>query len=390
MNNNDEEEEKMHITRLCAVLGFATALATGVASAEITIGVSLGATGPGASLGIHYKNAFTLLPKTLGGEPVKYIILDDASNPTNAAKNARKLVTEDKVDALMGSNGVPSAVQMIQVAAETKTPMIALTPVPPLPPERAAWTFVVPQTTELMMGAIAEQMKAHGVKTVAYIGFSDTWGDMVLNALESDAALAGFKIVTNERYARADTSVTGQVLKILSVKPDAVVIGGSGTGGALPHIALVERGYKGPIYHNHGTVNAEFIKVGGKDVEGAIAVTGPLIVPEELPAGYPTKAVSLDFTKRYEAAFGAGTRNAFAGYTYDGYLLLNAAVPAALKKAKPGTPAFRDALRAALENVKNLVGSHGVYNMSPSNHNGLDERARVLVKVENGAWRLLK
>jgi branched-chain amino acid transport system substrate-binding protein len=389
MNDNDEEG-KMQITRVCAALGFATALAAGVASAEITIGVSLGATGPGASLGIHYKNAFTLLPKTLGGEPVKYIILDDASNPTNAAKNARKLVIEDKVDALMGSNGVPSAVQMVQVAAETKTPMIALTPIPPLPPERAAWTFVVPQPTELMMGAIAEHMKAHGIKTIGYIGFSDTWGDLVLKALEFHAASAGYKILTNERYARADTSVTGQVLKIMAANPDAVVVGGSGTGGALPHIALVERGYKGQIYHNHGTVNAEFIKVGGKNVEGAIAVTGPLIVPEELPADYPTKAVSLDFTKRYEAAFGAGARNAFAGYTYDGYLLLNAAVPTALKKAKPGTVEFRDALRASLENVKGIVGSHGVYNMSPSNHNGLDDRARVLVKVENGAWRLLK
>lgn len=380
----------MHITRLGAVLGFAAAIAASAASAEITIGVSLGSTGPGASLGINYKNAFTLLPKTLGGEPVKYIILDDASNPTNAAKNARKLIIEDKVDALMGSNGVPSAVQMVQVAAEAKTPMIALTPVPPLAPEQFHWTFVVPQPTELMMGAIAAHMKAHGVKTVGYIGFSDTWGDLVLNALKSDAASAGYKIVADERYARTDTSVTGQVLKILSLKPDAVVVGGSGTGGALPQIALIEHGYKGPIYHNHGTVNAEFIKVGGKDAEGAIAVTGPLIVPEELPADYPTRAVSLDFTKRYEAAFGAGRRNGFSGYTYDGYLLLNAAVPAALKKAKPGTAAFREALRASLENVKNLVGSHGVYNMSPTDHNGLDQRARVLVKVENGAWRLLK
>jgi branched-chain amino acid transport system substrate-binding protein len=380
----------MHITRLGAVLGFAAAIAASAASAEITIGVSLGSTGPGASLGINYKNAFTLLPKTLGGEPVKYIILDDASNPTNAAKNARKLIIEDKVDALMGSNGVPSAVQMVQVAAEAKTPMIALTPVPPLAPEQFHWTFVVPQPTELMMGAIAAHMKAHGVKTVGYIGFSDTWGDLVLNALKSDAASAGYKIVADERYARTDTSVTGQVLKILSLKPDAVVVGGSGTGGALPQIALIEHGYKGPIYHNHGTVNAEFIKVGGKDAEGAIAVTGPLIVPEELPADYPTRAVSLDFTQRYEAAFGAGRRNGFSGYTYDGYLLLNAAVPAALKKAKPGTAAFREALRASLENVKDLVGSHGVYNMSPTDHNGLDQRARVLVKVENGAWRLLK
>jgi branched-chain amino acid transport system substrate-binding protein len=389
-NHNDEEGREMKTTRFCAALGLATALVASAASAEITIGVSLGATGPGASLGIHYKNAYTLLPKTLGGEPVKYIILDDASDPTNAAKNARKLVSEDKVDALMGSNGVPSALQMVQVAAETKTPMIALTPIPLLPPERHHWTFVVPQPTELMMGAIAEQMKARGIKTIGYIGFSDTWGDLVLKALEFHAASAGYKILTNERYARADTSVTGQVLKIMAANPDAVVVGGSGTGGALPHIALVERGYKGPIYHNHGTVNAEFIKVGAKNVEGAFAVTGPLIVPEELAANFPTKAVSLDFTRRYEAAFGAGARNAFAGYSYDGYLLLNAAVPAALKKAKPGTAEFRDALRASLENVKNLIGSHGVYNMTPSNHNGLDERARVLVKVENGAWRLVK
>jgi branched-chain amino acid transport system substrate-binding protein len=375
--------------RLLAAFAIAGAIAAGSAHAEITIGVSLGSTGPGASLGIHYKNAFQLMPKTLGGEPVKYIILDDASDPTNAAKNARKLVSEDKVDALMGSNGVPSAVQMAQVAAEAKTPMLVLTPAV-LSPAVAHWSFVVPQTTELMMGAIAEQLKAKGVKTVGYIGFSDTWGDLVLKATESLAQANGYKVVTNERYARADTSVTGQVLKIIAANPDAVVVGGSGTGGALPHVALVERGYKKPIYHNHGTVNAEFIKVGGKSVEGAVAATGPLIVAEELPANFPTKAMSLDFTKRYEASFGAGSRNAFAGYSYDGYLLLNAAVPEALKKAKPGTPEFREALRGALENVKNLVGTHGVYNMSPANHNGLDERARVTVHVENGAWRLMK
>lgn len=361
----------------------------GVAQAEITVGVSLGITGPGASLGVHYRNAFQLLPKTLGGEPVRYIILDDGSDPTNAAKNARKLVTEDKVDALMGSNGVPSALQMAQVAAESKTPITVLTPAN-LSAQVLHWSFIVPQSTELMMGAIAEQMKQKGVKTVGYIGYSDTWGDLVYKALESHAAASGYKIVTNERYARADTSVTGQVLRIISVNPDAVVIGGSGTGGALPHVALVERGFKKPIYHNHGTVNAEFIKVGGKAVGGAVAVTGPLIVPEELPDSFATKKTSLEFTKRYESAFGAGTRNAFAGYTYDAFLILDAAVPEALKKAKPGTPEFREALRAALENVRNVVGTHGVYNMDPKNHNGLDERARVLVHVENNSWRLLK
>ena len=376
--------------RLGISLALATAFAANAAHADITVGVSLGITGPGASLGVHYRNAFQLVPKTLGGQPVKYIILDDASDPTIAAKNARKLIAEDKVDALMGSNGVPSAMQMIQVAAEAKTPMVALTPVSALPPDKLHWTFVVPQATELMLGAVAAHMKARKVKTVGYVGFSDTWGDLVLKALEFHAPSAGFKIVTNERYARADTSVTGQVLKIMAANPDVVVVGGSGTGGALPHIALAERGYKGTIYHNHGTVNAEFIKVGGSKVEGAIAPTGPLIVPEELPANSPTKAVSSDFIKRYESSVGAGSRNAFAGYSFDGVLLLDAAASAALKKAKPGTAEFREALRAGLENVRNIVGTHGVYNMKPSDHNGLDERARVLVRVQKGAWRLMK
>ena len=380
---------KLRIVAAAAVTSVAIGFAATVAHAEIVVGVSLGITGPGASLGVHYRNAFQLMGKTLGGEPVRFIILDDASDPTNAAKNARKLISEDKADVLMGSNGVPSAVQMAQAAAEARLPMLLMSPAV-VTGDVLRWSFMVPQPTELMMSAVAEQLKAHGVKTVGYIGYTDTWGDLVYNAMQLHAPKYGFKVVTNERYARADTSVTGQVLRLISANPDAVVVGGSGTGGALPHVALVERGYKKGIYHNHGTVNAEFIKVGGKAVAGAVAPTGPIVVPEELPDNFPTKKVSLDFIKRYEATFGAGTRNAFAGYSYDGFLILDAAAPAALKKGKPGTPEFREALRSAIENVKDVVGTHGVYNMSPQNHNGLDERARVLVQVDNGAWHLLK
>ena len=365
------------------------AFAGAAVAQEVTIGLTMGATGPGASLGIHYKNAFQLMPKTIGGQPVKFIILEDKTDATEAAKNARKLITEDKVDAFMGSVAVPSTTQLAQIANELKTPHMALSPVA-LPPDKLQWSFVVPQPTTLMMSAIVDHMKAHGIKTVGYIGFSDSWGDIVYKSLEELAGPAGIKIVTNERYARADTSVTGQVLKIMAADPDAVVVGGSGTGGALPHLALVERGFKKQIYHNHGTVNREFIKVGGKSVEGAIAVTGALIVPEDLPDDNPVKKVALDFTTRYEQTFGPGTRNAFAGYSYDAFLLLDAAVPVAIKKAKPGTQEFRQALHDALENVKNVIGTHGVYNMTPTDHTGLDQRARVLVQVVNGEWRLMK
>jgi branched-chain amino acid transport system substrate-binding protein len=359
------------------------------AAQEVTVGVTLGATGPGASLGIHYKNAFQLFPKTLGGLPVKYIILEDATDPANAAKNARKLIAEDKADVIMGSVSVPSTTQVAQIATEAKTPMVALSPVA-LPPDKLEWTFVVPQPVPLMMSAVVEHMQKAGVKTVGYIGFSDSWGDLVLKALQQHAEPAGIKVVTDERYARADTSVTGQVIKVLAANPDAVVVGGSGTGGALPHLGLVERGYKKQIYHNHGTVNREFIKIGAKGVEGAIAPTGPLIVPEELPADNPIKKVAGDFTQSYEKTFGDGSRNAFAGYSYDGFLILDAAVPLAAKKAKPGTPEFRAALRDAIESVKNVVGSHGVYSMGPKDHTGLDNRARVLVQVQGGSWRLMK
>lgn len=380
----------MHMKKLLPLtFGLAVSLASTALAQEVTIGVTMGATGPGASLGIHYKNAYQLMPNTLGGLPVKYIILEDNTDPTTAAKNARKLITEDKVDAVMGSVSVPSTTQIGLIATETKTPLIALSPVA-LPPDKREWIFTVPQPVPLMMSAVVEHMKAKGIKTVGYIGYSDSWGDLVLNSLKQYAEPAGIKIIAEERYARADTSVTGQVIKLLGVDPDAVVAGGSGTGGALPQIGLVERGYKKQIYHNHGTANLEFIKVGGKSVEGAIAPTGALLVPEELPADHPLKKVASDFIKRYEEKFGPGSRNGFAGYAYDGYLLLNAAVAEAAKKAKPGSPEFRQALRDALENVKNVVGTHGVYSMTPTDHTGLDNRARVLVRVENGAWRLVK
>ena len=375
--------------KLLLAMALTAGFAGGAVAQEVTIGLTMGTTGPGASLGVHYKNAFQLMPKTIGGYPVKFIMLEDKTDATEAAKNARQLITEDKVDALMGSVAVPSTTQIAQIAAELKTPLMALSPVA-LPPEKLEWTFVVPQSTTLMMSAVVDHMKAKGVKTVGYIGFSDSWGDIVLKSLDQAAGPAGIMIVSNERYARADTSVTGQVLKVMAGDPDAVVVGGSGTGGALPHIGLVERGYQKQIYHNHGTVNREFIRVGGKNVEGAIAPTGPLIVAEDLPPDNSVKKVALDFITRYEQTFGPGSRNGFAGYSYDGFLLLDAAVPVAAKQAKPGTPEFRQALRDALENVKNVVGTHGVYNMTPKDHNGLDERARVLVRVENGEWRLLK
>ena len=365
----------------------------GSASAEVKIGVVVSSTGPAASLGIPERNTISLLPQTIGGQKIEYIILDDASDTTAAVTAARKLVQENKVDLLLGTTTTPASLAMIDVAAESKTPMISLAAseviIKPVDAKRN-WVFKTPQTDAIMATAIVDHMARGGVKTVGYIGFNDAYGEGWLKELQASAAKKGLKIVATERYARNDTSVTGQALKLFAARPDAVLIGASGVPAVLPQKALNERGYKGKIYQTHGVANADFLRVGGKDVEGAYLPAGPVLVADQLPASNPTRKVGLNYMKLYEAKYGKDSVSTFGAHAWDAGLLLQKAIPAALKKAKPGTPEFRAALRDAIENAPNVIGAHGIFNMSKTDHLGLDARSRVMVQVQGGTWKLLK
>ena len=371
------------------LLGLLLMLASSMGCAEVVVGVSVSATGPGASLGVHVSKAIALLPKTIGGEAVRYVVLDDTSDPTIGAKNARRFAVEDNVDVIIGSSTVPVALAQGAVANEARIPFIALCPIP-IDAMKQTYLFAVPQPIPLMVSAVVEHMQANKVKSVGYIGFSDSWGDANYNALKSSGGVAGLDVTTNERYTRADTAVTGQMLKVLASNPDAIFVGASGTPADLPQIAAVDRGYRKQIYHTHGVVNPDFIRVGGKSTEGVIAPTGPVVVAEQLAANDPLKSTGLQFLKQYEDAYGAGSRNAFAAYAWDSGVILQNALPVALKTSKPGTPAFRDALRDAIEVGKDVKGTHAIYNMSATDHYGVDKRARVLVKVDNGEWKLVR
>jgi branched-chain amino acid transport system substrate-binding protein len=279
---------------------------------------------------------------------------------------------------------------MIDAAAEAQTPMISMAAsariVEPVDAKKR-WVFKTPQNDIMMALAIVTHMAEQGIKTAAYIGFADAYGEGWYQEFAKIAPVKGITIVANERYNRNDTSVTGQVLKLLAAKPDAVLIGGSGTPAVLPQKTLKERGFTGKFYQTHGVANNDFLRVGGKDVEGTFLPSGPVLVAAQLPASHPVKKSASDYVAKYEAAFGKGTVSTFGGHAWDAGLLMQAAVPVALKKAQPGTPAFRAALRDALEGVKELSGAHGVFNMSPTDHLGLDQRARVMVKIENGTWK---
>ena len=379
-----------HLPKLAVGLALvATAFA---AHADIKVGVVLSATGPAASLGIPEKNVFALLPTTIGGEKVEYIILDDATDTTTAVKNIRKLTSEDKVDVVIGSTVTPSSLAMTDVASETGTPLISMaaSAVIVQPAEgNKRWAFKTPQNDAQMASAIVEHMKAAGVKTVGFIGFADAYGEGWYKEFSKAAEAAGIKTVADERYNRTDTSVTGQVLKIMSGKPDAVLIGAAGTPAALPQRTLKERGYAGKYYQTHGVANNDFLRVGGKDVEGTFLPAGPVLVADQLPETNPVKKSALEYVQKYEAAHGKGV-STFGGHAWDAGKLIQAAIPVALKKGKPGTPEFRAALRDALEANKDVAGAHGIFTLSATDHVGLDNRSRVMVTIENGAWKLVK
>ena len=363
----------------------------GAATAQIKVGVSVSATGPAASLGIPEKNTIALLPKTIAGKTVEYIVLDDATDPTTAVRNARKLISEDKVDLIIGSTVTPNSLAMTDVAAESETPMISMAAsasiIEPQDAKRR-WVFKTPQNDSHMTTAILSHMADAGVKTVGFIGFSDAYGEGWYREISKLADIRKIKLVANERFARPDTSVTGQILKILAANPDAVLIAGSGTPAALPQKTLKERGYKGKIYQTHGVANNDFLRVCGKDCEGTWLPSGPILVAEQLPDSNPVKKSALTYKGAYEKAYGAGSVSTFGGHAWDAGALLANAVPAALKAGEPGTKEVRKGLRDAIENTRELAGAHGIFNMSSTDHLGFDQRSRVMVQIADGKWKL--
>jgi branched-chain amino acid transport system substrate-binding protein len=379
-----------HTKFLVAAAALALAV-SGTARGDINIGVTLSATGPAASLGIPERNTFELLPTTIAGQKINWIVLDDGSDTTKAVTNTRKLLSEDKVDVIVGSTVTPNSLAMMDIVADAETPMIAMAAsgriVDPANP-KTKWVFKTPQSDSLMADAIAVSMKANGVKTIGYIGFNDAYGDSWLTEIKRSAQTAGIKVVAEEKYNRNDASVTGQILKIVATNPDAVLIGASGTPAATPQKELATRNYKGKVYQTHGVANPDFLRVVGKEGNGTILPAGPMLVYEQLPASNPVKKSAAEYVTKYEAKY--GTRSTFGGHAWDAYLLLSHAIPDALKKAKPGTKEFRAALRDGLENARDIHGAHGVFNMSPQDHNGLDNRARMMIRIEDGKWVVIK
>ena len=379
------------LNMLLAVAGVALA-ASLPAHAQVKIGVIASSTGPTAFVGIPQKNAVALLAKKAGNLDVEYIVLDDASDSTQSVTLTKKLLSESKIDAMIGPSGSPNAMGVLQFMAEAQTPMLAPvgTPAVVIPmDDKKRWVFKTHPNDDIIGAGLIAAMAKRGVKTIGFIGYNDPYGESWFKAISPLAEKAGIKIIASERYSRQDTSVTGQVVKLIAAKPDAVLVAGVAAGAALPHGQLIDAGYKGPIFHTHGSATGAFIQIGAKKVEGALVVGPALLVIDEIADANPVKKVAMDFIGPYEKQFGQRPPIFGAG-VYDASLLLGRAIPEAAKKAKPGTPEFRAALRDAIETTKDMTMSQGIVSMTPQDHSGYDQRGTVLITVKDGKFALVK
>ncbi|HZE54344.1 MAG TPA: ABC transporter substrate-binding protein [Bradyrhizobium sp.] len=378
--------KKLRLSAAVAAAALALpAFAACAQTSEITIGISISTTGPAAALGIPERNALEFVPKEIGGVPLKVIVLDDGGDPTNATTNARRFITETKADIIMGSSTTPPTIAVSNVANEAGIPHIGLAPFP-VTPERTKWSVVMPQPVPIMGKVLYEHMKAHNVKTVGYIGYSDSYGDLWFNDFKTQGVPMGMTLVDEERFARPDTSVAGQVLKLVAANPDAVLVGASGTAAGLPQTALRERGYKGLIYQTHGAASMDFIRIAGPAAEGVIMASGPVMNPEGQPDSALTKKPGLALNTAYEAKYGPNSRSQFAGHGYDAFEVLKRVIPTALKTAKPGTVEFREAIRQAFLSEREIAASQGVYNWTEKDRSGLDDRSRIILTVKDGKY----
>jgi branched-chain amino acid transport system substrate-binding protein len=361
------------------------------AHAQMKVGVISSATGPTAVVGIPQKNTAALLPRQIGGTTVEYVVYDDASDPTQSVALVKRLLSEERVDAIIGPSGSPNAMASLQFVAEARTVMLAPvgTPAVVLPmDDNKRWVYKTTQNDDLISEAIVGHMARHAVKTVGFIGLNDAYGESWFRTFVPMAEKAGIKLVANERFARTDQSVIGQAAKIIAANPDAVLVGAAGGPTVLPQTTLVERGYKGQVYQTHGAATPDFVRLGAKAVEGTVMAASLMLVLDEVPDTNPAKKVAQTYIAAYEKMYGTKPAT-FGANVYDAGLLLQRAVPEAAKKGKPGTPEFRSALRDALEQTKELVGTQGVYNMSPQDHSGFDRRGRELMQLRNGVWQRL-
>ncbi|SMP47292.1 amino acid/amide ABC transporter substrate-binding protein, HAAT family [Desulfonatronum zhilinae] len=374
------------------LLTLATAVVLGAASPAwaadpIKIGAILSATGPASFLGEPERNTLHMLQDQINeqggllGRPLEVIIYDDETEVNKAVSAANRLLSRDRVVAAIGATTSGNTLAVMPRFSSARIPLVSMAAAERIVKPINPWVFKTPQSDRHAVIKILEHAKLEEFGNIAILTVSDGFGQAGREVLQELLPAYGMNLVADEIYGPRDTDMTPQLTKVRGLNPDAIIVWGTNPGPAVIARNRVQLGMQTPMYMSHGVASKRFIELAGEAAEGLILPAGRLAVADQLPEDHPQKALLLEYIQAYEARFNAEV-STFGGYAYDALMLIVEAV----NRAGEATP---QAIRDNLEQVSGFVGTGGIFEMSPEDHNGLDERAFVMVRITNGDWELL-
>ncbi len=376
-------------------LMLASPLAAG--AQEYRIGFVSAITGPASSLGVPERDVAVMIQKELEAKggitgpdgkkwPVKIFIHDDESKADTTVRVVKKLIAEDKVHVVIATSQSPDSLAIIPVVTEAKVPQISLASSHAIvtPVKERFWVFKTPQSNIHVSTHQVKYLKAKRLTKVASLYVNNAFGEDSRKALAALAKDAGIDIVYEDKFEAADKDMTPQLTKVKASGAQVLVIHAIPPGASIITKQFRDLGLTIPLMHNHGVGNKPFIDLAGGAADGVIFPIGKMVVAEQLPDADLQKKVLVDFITWYEKGTGK-PRSTFAGHAWDALQL----TLMAFSKVSPTLPLdqARARIRDELERVKFFTGTGGIFNMSPEDHVGLDERAMVLVLIQGGAWK---
>jgi branched-chain amino acid transport system substrate-binding protein len=314
--------------------------------------------------------------------PLKIVIYDDASDETKAVLAAKKLIEEDRVTAIVGPTLSGTSLAILDTVQKAQVPLVSAAAASKIvePASERKWVFKTPQSDALIVGALVDHLKAKNLTKVGWLNVDYAFGQLGWIEFEKAAKAANLTVVANEKFGQKDVDMTPQLTRVKAANPQAVIVWSIPPSASIATKNYADLGLKAPLFQSHGVGNKKFIELAGPAANGVVFPVGKLLVAEQLPDSDPQKGVLLAYARDFEAKY--GPRNTFGGHAWDAVKLVVAAME------KTGTDRAR--LRTAIESTRNFVGITGVFDFSPSDHNGLDRRAVVLTEIADGQWRLAR
>jgi len=379
------------LVMVCSMAAMLLCSATMVlAAGTIKIGGLFSVTGPASFLGEPEKKTLEMLVADLNakgginGQKLEAVIYDTAGDATKAVQLATKLIKNDKVVAIIGPSTTGESMAVLALTEKEKIPLISCAAGIKItePAKDRKFTFKTPANDHVAVEKILQYAAKVKQKNLAILTVTDGFGASGREQLKVSAAQKGFKIVADETYGPKDTDMTPQLTKIRSSKADAIICWGTNPGPAIITKNIKQLGIKTPVYMSHGVASKKYIELASPTAaEGVMLPAGKLAVYDALPKNDPQQKLLREYDAAYKKAHGVEA-STFGGYAYDGFLLVTNAI-----KTKGATPAQ---IRDGLEQTKKLVSVSGVFNMSATDHNGLDLSAFEMVKIHKGDWSILK